>query len=172
MCSQFGGKTWLQWLTDQDIKHIVRIKGNVLIHGKPAREYRNGKQLRCERTLPVWDTDLFFAGCRITGKNTRDEFLYIVSNHYFGKEALRLYKRRWGIELVFSHLKKRGFDLETTHMSDPRKIERLFGLLTLAFLICYEWGSLMKSQKTSGKTGGLKLVAAQSGRLFALFLVI
>jgi len=46
--------------------------------------------------------------------------------------------------MVFSHLKKRGFDLETTHMDDARKIEKLFGVLTLAFLISYGWGSEMK----------------------------
>ena len=144
MDREFIGKKWLEWINDKDVKYIVRIKGNVLIKGKAASRYTHHKQLRSPRTALVWDTNLFFAGCRITGKNTRDDFLYVVSNHYNGKEALELYKRRWGIEVVFSHLKKRGFDLETTHMSDPEKIEKLFGVLTLAFLICYGWGCKLK----------------------------
>lgn len=144
MDREFVGKIWLKWLNDQDVKYVVRVKGNVLINGKSASKYTHHKQLRSARTASVWGADLFFAGCRITGKNTRDNFLYVVSNHYHGKEALELYKRRWGIEVVFSHLKKRGFDLETTHMSDPEKIEKLFGVLTLAFLICYGWGCKLK----------------------------
>jgi hypothetical protein len=44
-----------------------------------------------------------------------------------------LYRLRWGIEQLFSHLKKRGFDLEATHMREARKLEKLFALVTLAF---------------------------------------
>jgi len=144
MDREFIGKEWLRWLDDKKVKYVVRIKSNVLVKGKSASKYKHGKQLCSERLMPVWDTDLFFAGCKIQGKNTRDDFLYVVSNFYCGKKALALYKRRWGIELVFSHFKKKGFDLETTHMDDGKKIEKLFGVLTLAFLISYGWGSEMK----------------------------
>jgi hypothetical protein len=144
MDREFIGSQWLRWLDDKNVKYVVRVKGNTLINGKSASEYKHGKQICSKRLMAVWDTDLFFAGCKIQGKNSRDNFLYVVSNHYFGKEALALYKRRWGIELVFSHFKKKGFDLETTHMDDGRKIEKLFGVLTLAFLISYGWGSEMK----------------------------
>ncbi len=144
MDREFIGKRWLQWLEDKDVKYIVRIKGNALVNGKSASKYMHGKQLCSKRLVSVFDTCLFFAGCKITGKNTRDDFLHVVSNHYHGKEALALYKKRWGIELVFSHFKKKGFDLETTHMDDGKKIEKLFGVLTLAFLISYGWGSEMK----------------------------
>lgn len=144
MDREFIGKEWLQWIDNKGIKYIVRIKSNMLIEGKPASKYQHGKQLCSKRFMPVWDTDLFFAGCKIQGKNTRDRFLYVVSNHYHGKEALALYKRRWGIEVVFGHFKKKGFDLETTHMDHGKKIEKLFGVLTLAFLISYGWGSEMK----------------------------
>ncbi len=88
----------------------------------------------------IWGFALFFSGCSIQGKNTRDDFLYLASNRFHGKEALVRYRRRWGIEQVFSHFKKRGFDLETTHMSAPRKIKKLFGVLTQAFMISYGWG--------------------------------
>ena len=33
---------------------------------------------------------------------------------------------RWGIETLFSHLKKRGYQFEDTHM----------GVLTVAFALC------------------------------------
>ncbi len=51
-----------------------------------------------------------------------------------------------GIEQVFSHFKKRGCDLETTHMTDASKIQKLFAVTTLAFLVSYGWGCQMKHE--------------------------
>jgi hypothetical protein len=34
---------------------------------------------------------------------------------------------------MFAALKSRGFDLEATNLTDPRRVERLIGLLALAF---------------------------------------
>jgi IS4 transposase len=48
-------------------------------------------------------------------------------------EATELYRRRWEIETMFAALKSRGFDLEATNRTDPRRVERLIGLLALAF---------------------------------------
>ena len=45
---------------------------------------------------------------------------------------------------MFSHFKKRGFDLESTHMTDASKIEKLIAVMTLAFLVSYGWGCQMK----------------------------
>ena len=39
MDREFGGKRWLQWLDNQDVGYIVRIKSNLLIEGKHARDY-------------------------------------------------------------------------------------------------------------------------------------
>jgi hypothetical protein len=144
MDREFIGKSWLQWLEDQEVGYVVRIKGNTLVDGLPA----SGRRTKSPRRREIWGFALFFSGCSIQGSNTRDDFLFLASNRFHGKEALALYRRRWGIEQVFSHFKKRGFDLETTHMSDPRKIEKLFGVLTLAFIFSYGWGCEMKQKTT------------------------
>ncbi|PQJ26791.1 hypothetical protein BSZ35_17810 [Salinibacter sp. 10B] len=47
--------------------------------------------------------------------------------------ATDLYRRRWEIESMFAALKSRGFDLEATNLTEPNRIERLIGLLALAF---------------------------------------
>ena len=44
-----------------------------------------------------------------------------------------------GIEVLFANLKRRGFDLEQTHLTDADRIEKLIALLTLA--VC--WSHLM-----------------------------
>jgi len=70
-------------------------------------------------------------------KNGRDTHLLVISNRFQAKQALKIYKRRWGIERLFGHLKKKGFNLEATHMTNGRKLEKLFAMLSLAFILSY-----------------------------------
>jgi IS4 transposase len=44
-----------------------------------------------------------------------------------------LYRRRWEIETLFAALKSRGLGLEETHLTNPDRIQRLIGLLSLTF---------------------------------------
>ena len=55
---------------------------------------------------------------------------------------------RWGIETFFSHLKKRGYQFEDTHMTQGCRIDKLLGVLAVAFALCYYWG-----RKLERKTG-------------------
>jgi hypothetical protein len=51
------------------------------------------------------------------------------------------YRLRWSIETLFGALKSRGFDLEATHVvSCPERLERLVGLLALAFTWAHRTG--------------------------------
>ncbi|YCM46885.1 IS4 family transposase (plasmid) [Verrucomicrobiaceae bacterium 227] len=143
MDREFIGKQWLEWLNEQDVAYIVRIKKNVWVGknqaGKLAR--RPGPQ-RKER-LVIFGLELFFASKSMKGKG-RDESLMVISNCFSGKEALKIYRQRWGIERLFGHLKRNGFDLEATHMTDARKLERLFALTVLAFLFSFAWGCRLR----------------------------
>jgi len=40
----------------------------------------------------------------------------IVVTNIDHPHALRQYRKRWGIECLFAHLKKRGFNTEDTHL--------------------------------------------------------
>ena len=142
MDREFGGKKWLQWLDRQEVGYIVRIKSNIVVGSKLASEHRTSSQSRGKVLYrqEVWGMDLFFSCKVIQSKGRRDERLYVLSNRFNGKEALELYQLRWGIELLFSHLKKRGFDLEATHMTQAEKLEKLFALVSLAFLFSFAWG--------------------------------
>ena len=73
-------------------------------------------------------------------KDGRDTHLFVISNCFQGEEALELYRQRWGIERLFGHLKKKGFDLESTHLTDPAKLERLFAVVVLAFPLQFRVG--------------------------------
>ena len=76
----------------------------------------------------------------------RTSHLYVVSNKIPPKAALKSYQTRWAIEVLFGHMKKKGFDLESTHLRDRRKIDKLLAVVSLAFLFTLGWGVLVKQQ--------------------------
>ena len=55
----------------------------------------------------------------------------VVSNRP-ARTALKAYARRWGIECLFGDTKTRGFNMEDTRLTDPRKLDLLIGLVALA----------------------------------------
>lgn len=136
MDREFCGQEWLEWLDSQGITFVLRIKKNTVVGDRLAHEYKKKPSDRVE----VFGMELFFGGKVEKGKR-----IYVVSNGYTGKRALEIYRRRWGIEQLFSHLKKRGFDLEGTHLTDKRKLETMVALISISFLLSYGWGIHLRS---------------------------
>ena len=147
MDREFGGQQWLRWLDDQQVGYVVRIKSNIIVGRKSAREHASTRGRKGTRRQKIWTLDLFFTSKRIVGKGRRDSHLYVVSNRFAGQEAMELYRQRWGIEQLFSHLKKRGFDFEATHMTNAAKLEKLFALVSLAFLFSFGWGCQLRATR-------------------------
>jgi len=150
MDREFGGEKWLKWLGAEGIGYVVRIRSNTIVDGIYACEYGTTRKVEGGKRRKIWGMNLFFSSKIIQSKGRRDSRLYVISNCYGGRRALEIYKLRWGIEQLFSHLKKRGFDLEATHMTDGAKLEKLFALVSLAFLVSFGWGvHLRKTRKTN-----------------------
>jgi hypothetical protein len=147
MDREFIGKDWFKWLEKKGIGYISRIKSNTLISGQNAATLAQSMKYKVKGRQMVYGLKLFLA-CKLMGKGTRSEQLLIVSNRFQGKEALELYRKRWGIERLFGHLKQKGFDLEATHMTSAPKLDKLFAVLAIAFLVSFAWGCQIRhSQK-------------------------
>jgi transposase len=88
--------------------------------------------------------------------------LILVSNRK-AKQALKFYKRRWQIEMLFAALTKTGFDLETTHLASDKKLDKLLCLTSLALVWAHSVGEWL--HKSSLKP----LLTKQHGRLAKSF---
>lgn len=60
--------------------------------------------------------------------------LYLVSNIELAEEAVYYYRHRFRIETFFSDQKSRGFHIHKSHVSDPRRLERLLIAASLAYI--------------------------------------
>lgn len=63
----------------------------------------------------------------------KTEFLIFVS---FNKpeQAMVYYIKRWQIETLIKGLKSSGFNIEDTHVTDLKRLEKLFSLTIIALL--------------------------------------
>ena len=67
-------------------------------------------------------------------KKEYDAPLYLLTNLTFPDQAVLLYKKRFHIETFFSDQKSRGFKLDKSHLSDPKRLARLMVGACLAYL--------------------------------------
>lgn len=147
MDREFIGKGWLGWLNLMEVPYIVRVKKTARIGDSSAQwlcAYRRWKRTGSHRKT-VFGQQVYFAAKKIA--KGRDPFLAVVSNRFQGREALELYSLRWGIETFFSHLKKRGFCFEATHMTGKARIEKLVAVLGVAFTLCHRWGRIREQRQ-------------------------
>ncbi len=149
---EFIGREWFAWLDTQNIPFVIRIKENALV-SRADREIPIKKlfenlhihqQVSLQRPRRVYDLPVYMSALRL-----KDQYLILASNQQ-RQVALEVYKKRWGIEVLFANLKSRGFNLEETHLIHQDRIEKLIALLAIACTwahIIGEWIALTKPLK-------------------------
>jgi Transposase DDE domain len=160
MDREFGtSKAWVQWLTQRGLDFRLRLCVSSRLSygaGQPAAVGRLFGGLRPAKALQPRGARRLFGvrvqvaalrlppeTCALTQAAKRakghahpgDELVVVVGAYRRGERAdlLADYRLRWGIESLFGALKSRGFDLESTHLHHPERLERLLALLALAF---------------------------------------
>jgi len=146
MDREFVGGLWLSWLKLMGIPFVVRVKANTMVGGSPAAWWCARKRWkRCAGDLPeVFGGRFHFAAKPV--RKGRDPHLAVISHGFQGAEALDIYRMRWGIETLFSHLKRRGYQFEDTHMTKGCRIGKLMGVLAVAFALSYQWGRKLEEE--------------------------
>ena len=76
----------------------------------------------------VWCRRVYVAATRLA-----DRSLLILSTNHAPQTALADDRLRWGIETLFSALKTRGFNLESTHFCQAERLSKLVAPLSLGF---------------------------------------
>jgi hypothetical protein len=148
---EFIGQAWFEFLIETGILFRIRIKENMLISNSQGilvsaknifRHLKGGTYEIIEGRRMILGHMLYIIGSRLpTG-----EYMIIVTNHD-PEGALQHYKMRWGIETLFGCLKTRGFNFESTHLTELERIEKLVALLAIAFVWCYILGEWKNAQK-------------------------
>jgi len=148
---EFANKGFIGWLNQNDIPFHIRIKEGTNVWIKKKKFKRAGQLFCCLSTMEhrafgmrvsVFGQTLFLAG----SKNERDELMIVATNQP-PKTAIAIYLRRWEIETLFCSLKSKGWQLENTHITDIKRLEKLVALLAVAFVWAHRIGEFEAKQK-------------------------
>ena len=103
------------------------------------------------KNITIAGFQLHFACKHYKGKKKEEDPLLILTNDP-NLDPFETYRKRWSIETFFQSIKKRGFDLEQTHVKCLKKLKKLFLMVCLAFVICVTIGSLRHDTQKKIKT--------------------
>ena len=135
---EFVGSEWFDFLVKKEIPFVIRTKRNFKAGGiEPYRFVAIDKLLKkigpknrlVNYPVLLWGKLIYVS---IQVKKNVPEPMIVLSNYQF-PDAIDLYRKRWGIETLFSNLKTRGFRMEDTHLTSCKRIEKLLFVLSIAF---------------------------------------
>lgn len=141
---EFIGDDWWQWLTEQGIPYLIRVKDNQLLRNRKNQncavrslfaDLQVGESRVLRKRRRIGQQSVWLSGLRLDS----GEWLILASNQRFS-QALQVYARRWEIENLFQCLKGRGFHLEETRITHYVRIKKVMALLALAFCWAHKAG--------------------------------
>lgn len=138
---EFVGHRWLKYLKDRGIHFVMRLPKHHTIHRLDGR-------IQTVTTLALSENKpLALCDCLVNGVVGHVWVMLLENGDYlflFGTVEVKfigqLYRKRWSIEACFQNMKKRGFDLEDTHLQDDGKLKKLVALVSLAYAFCASLG--------------------------------
>jgi hypothetical protein len=145
---EFVGEDWFRWLQQKGVPFHQRLKRDTRVPNSWNRmmrldelfgSLRPGEAHLLVGRRPVWGCFVHLSALRLDD----GDFLFIASSGAPQAGAIDAYADRWQVETLFGALKSRGFNLEDTHLTDPKRLAKLMGLLALAFAWTYRTGELL-----------------------------
>ena len=139
---EFVSNQWFERLIERKVPFVIRLKDNhhvTLDDGRcaqlkalVAKPRTRGKLANRVGKLKGMKGDLTL---RFVAKKPRNGDMIVVATHGVAhSRALKLYKQRWRIECMFADWKKRGLNIEDTHLRCPQKLSLLLLIVALASL--------------------------------------
>jgi hypothetical protein len=143
---EFVGEYWIDYLMKNKIPFYIRIKANRLVDWSgqkvPVSSFFDhliigSKPRKLYKILDGYDLTL-------AGTRSKDGELVIVltNTDRSPNKVLKIYKTRWRVECLFKNLKYNGFNLEQTHMTIPKRLEKLMAVCAFAVVLCVQAGIL------------------------------
>jgi hypothetical protein len=143
---EFTGEAWLQYLIKtQELPFAIRLKKSEKVernNGKKTKLRKYFKDMQPQEMQTVETKIYGDLAVKITCLQMEKDYLILASNIVIGEEALLTYKQRWSIERSFKSLKKSGFNIEDTHITDQSKLSKLFAVLSIAMALCVAAGKI------------------------------
>ncbi len=138
---EFLGGDWFSFLRKRRVKRCIRIRLDTWVDGQRVSEAF--QHVQAGQVVGLLDKASVM---QVVVTRDRDGGLFVLATDLLIADTRAVYRLRFSIECSFSAMKTRGFGLEESHMTKADRLERLFGLLTLAFTCCLRVGAWRHAQ--------------------------
>lgn len=132
---EFVGHKWLKYLKANSIAFCVRLPKHHLIERLDGRVHQ-AEEVAQESALHLKDCLVDGVWGQVYLKRLTSGDLFYLFGTMAAPHLGQVYRRRWSIETCFQALKRRGFDLESTHLKDLAKLKKLVALVSIAYGMC------------------------------------
>lgn len=144
---EFIGQDWFKFLGRHKIPFTFRIRQDALADANKRvtllfKRLKVGHSQVLTQAYSIYGVELNLCALRLD----QHDWLILVTNRK-PRQALKFYKRRWQIEMLFAALKKTGFDLESTHLVCNLKLDKLLALVCLAMTWAHAVGEWLHTSK-------------------------
>ena len=146
---EFSGKRWISWLRRKNLPFVMRLSEKLTHISADGENFSLASKVFSHLKMGlsknlgycfIGKTDSFKA-C-VSAKRTIKNNLVVLAHSHDIKDPAAYYKMRWEIESMFRTLKTGGFNLESTHVTKPDRIENLVAIVAIAFCFAYRAGML------------------------------
>ncbi len=143
---EFIGQGWFEFLRKRKIRRAIRIRMDSVVDELRVDTWFDDLELGQFRCL--FERGYVYGQVMqvVATKSSAGDLVVIATDLHLW-ETWAVYKLRWSIECTFSSMKTRGFDLERSAMVIADRLERLFGLVTLAWVCCLRVGVWRNEQQ-------------------------
>ena len=145
---EFVGVTWFNYLDKRRVPFAIRIRKDSLCDNWCSVYALFAHLPVGELKVSAHSYSIYNCRLRVVGlKLAHNDYAIIATNRSPAK-AFLAYQHRWDIEMLFSALKKTGFDIESTHLTRLAKLDTLFTVLAIAFAWAHHVGEWLHDTKT------------------------
>jgi hypothetical protein len=144
----FGNLRILELCEKSNFEFCIRLNQNLNIILEDGREVNledfSGQNIEFFARVKKWGKELKFI---VSTKNGKTWFLVTNSKDVYSAA----YEQRWGIEILFKHMKSLGFDIEKTKIKNYSHMKKMLFMLFFAYAIYLNIGILSAPNKTFKK---------------------
>jgi len=163
---EFHGMNWIKWLQKERIPYVCRLPENLVNISNENGRFEKAVHIYQEQKK---DTQRYLGLCNIGIANTYESRITTFRANKTKNSMMLLhspdivdpcskYRERWQIETTFRALKRGGFNIESTHVTSPKRLKQLISVLSIAFCFAYKAGLLIvKAKGIKLKNHGYKL---------------
>ena len=152
---EFIGKKWIAALIQRKLEFVIRMKSNlrfpVWFKGQfkdravSLKAIERYMKIKCLKKMQVIVDGTHIVNLmRMPQENPKDKesFVLLLTTLEDWEQAQKAYRKRWPIECCFKHMKTNGFNLEDLNLEGPHKVDLIFSILTLVYVLAVQQGIL------------------------------